>query len=122
MLLAYCQAKADEKTINIDSLQIHYQIDSIPRTINGSMVIDSNKAVGDTVIVMVRIYCDNSLMINNLSPDNYSFIEKIAIKNGHQNCELIPWEISNDLQGMSYIRYEIWDENNHYLRSVEIKE
>ena len=122
MLKSICQTYAAEKTVSIDSLQISYDTNSIPFTIKGSIVLDSKNAIGDTITVMVRVYCDNALMMNGFSAENYSFIERIVIAGEHQVCELSEWVFPESFKGSSNIRYEVWDERGRHLFSKEVKE
>lgn len=122
MLKFKCLSYAEKKVIDIDSLRVYHNTDSIPNTIKGEIVIKSNKAVGDTITVMVRIYCDNALIMDDVSTDKYSFSQRIIIMNDHQITELNPWVLSDRFSKSSYLRYEIWDENDHYISSTELKE
>lgn len=122
MLKAKCQNYSEEKSVCIDSLKLSLDLESEIKSIRGTIVIDSNKAIGDTISVMVRVYCDNYLTMNDFSSDNYSFIEKIVIENDHQNYELAPWVLPEVYRSNSNLRYEIWDDNARYICSKEIKE
>ena len=122
MLKSKCLSYAEKKFIGIDSLQVYHNADTIPNTIKGKIVVDSNNAVGDTITVKVRIYCDNALMMNDFSNDKYSFLQRIEIINDHQQTVLSTWPLSEKFSKISCLRYEIWDENDHYISSIELNE
>lgn len=121
MLKAYCQTSTDEKAVSIDSLQVHFEADSIPR-VRGAFVIDSRNSIGDTVAVKVRVYCNNTLIINSHSPEGFSLIDRIVIENTHQNCTLTSFEIDVNHLNNPNIRYELWDERDRYLCSLTVNQ
>jgi hypothetical protein len=122
MLVAKCQSDSEEIFVKIDSLTVNVKRDTIPPIIDGNINISTNKSCGDTVTVYVRIYCDNILTRKEMSPQNYSFINRLVIQDETHVYPLGEWELPDNYGPDSAIRYEIWDEQNSCLAIEEINQ
>lgn len=120
MLKAYCIAPPEDRFVRIDSLKVSLDQDITPKTINGSLFIFSNHALGDTISLYIRIYSDNSLLIDDHSPSDFSFVEMISIVDNQHTYVLAPWELPETVLPLSSLRYEVWDSMGRYLYSVTI--
>ena len=122
MLIADCQSDSEKQVVEIASIQTRIDREAIPKTINCSILVISNDFTGDTLSLFVRIYYGNTLLRNDSSPIDFSFMDQLSIFEDEQQCTLIPWELPESYDPNSIIRYEIWDNRGQCLVTNEFNE